>query len=1467
LLQAGEVNNALVEAEKLSQDDPSIGHVLLKMDVQLVKGDLVAFEVQARRLLDRQELTSEQSLRIANLVKHGNHKLAKKFWWRAVESAQDDPDLAPFAFHLAGMLGLENQSASLLHRMMADAAVGQGPLQSVTMKETLEMLSARASHLKQLEQLNQAGEISLQCYAKGGLSLVFRGLAERNKIRDLVGAYSEPIYVRYGGRPAAQNQFVAQAKHWRLHCDETALLLAHELGVLPKIESQFKPLLIPREIAPALVAQCDKLRPAQQAHLESGRLLVDLESRNAISVDEFRTPQSAMIPDAIEPSDHGVNPNHPNDFAQRPEIASEFDSELAQQLGDTIVQLLRSGLASNEFVAAFLPLRGFDGDRHFRLQIPYSMANRLINCRALADCLFGHNLISTHTYQLALKSLGTEGHPIATVTPMVGTRISLAPGIAAVLAEAGILEQLCNSFEVSIPRTCLESAKNLIQHYSRLANVEKWVNELLKRISQGLDDGTYAFIDIPDLNTLSREIETEANNLEARCTIDLFLFEPSDGDIVWVDDRAINKHGARGDGNVPVPIVSIVEILQALRQLGSIEENDYHTYLQQLREADFRYIPLDEPELTKLLSQSRVENGSVRETRALSTIRRYYASCFLDRDGLQIEPKPGQESSTPLELTFVVETIGACVSAIGNIWADLRIDVETAKVRSNWLMLNLYTGNYGCTHLQSRPERPGENLDVAALVAEDICQLLMVGIRLLGNPLALESNQRRNDYFRWMQDQVISTLGSSEKVMSFCVEIVKQRLLFVKNIPVRSVSDEVFRRAYIAKFYLDVSKTLGRDIDWDAEMLEWLQIEVGRLVTVAGLEFSSQDYWNAVAQALSNGSAEIQPWNSDSKCKFLRTNETDLNNEKDDDSTVIAIFDSAGLEVGSLSDPLIGILSTSSTDRRRTVRKLRSWFDCGESEFQREFETIDSIADPVERATHLYDWRASSSEAYYRGLESKLRERKEIPWSELMPPSGRVLAGRFRIPPMWNPSEEPFSKIWATAGDQFLSDLDLMGVLARCASVPVSMPGSVILAVSDLNESEGVGLFKKLFASWRSPLRKLHLVNLVLRIGTRNEEILSLVRQTLSQLFNNESGSRLFESFQAVLLYFMEQFELQEEFKELAPGTRIALVWAHACRIYDLMRAVGNTEKDIVAMMQVGKRTYFRESIFREKAVWRDCANPRRVSRSIFLTHGVAFMLAGVDSTDLVDLEIPRLIEGEFFSDPSNIDSLPKIELVGDSELQDDILGSIFGKSRYAVIGNIIGFQRIQFFSPEYLRKSLDSDLDALTTEPASWRSWVGVKAVAGDLPVYPELVEKLSAVLEAFHPSSRCIEDFGELDFVLRASFGQVINCGNSQLRQRYTNYLDELLQSLIKEADNDETGLPIKVATIVDLAAILSTSEGDPAASAKDFVELVERLAKRWFKFYLLFGSLLSQELWHLPLSEGAPWWRFLYQRRATQ
>jgi hypothetical protein len=1459
-----DIKQALSDAEALVQEDESVESLMLLMDVRLTKGDLVGLELSARELLSRDDVTPEQFLRAAHLVRLNNPALARKLWLRAAGPAGDSAELTAMAIDLAAKLGLEKERYSLMQRMMEYAERGQGPMRAMNMEQTLKMLREATQQQAQLQQFYAAAEAPIHLLAKDGMAQVFHGLAEWN--RNAKSTDRRHLMVRHGGRTLPPIDYQEVTVNWRLHCDVSSILLAHELGVLDKVERQFRPLRISRHTVTALIAQRDKLKPHQKSQVDQSQSLLEMVRLGKAPVLEAE-PKAEWLDRLKEAFSTGYpappDPSKPNSPTANVAIAPDV-TKLPEQLGVDRTAVFAAALGASGFAVTFLPLQCYGAGQTVFLSIPNTLKGTVINCRAIIDALRGADRINETQYQGAVRVLGTEGRSHADVTPLVGATLYLSEGMPEMLIGAEMFDRVCEAFIVRITSSSVRQAEGIIEHYDRLKKIEDWLNQLIARVSEGVDDGTYEFIPIPDERIAQRDEREEAVNQDFTSTLDLFLFAPQEGDVIWLDDRALNKYGWRRENEIAIPLIGIQEVLLALRAQDALDEHDHYDLLLKMRESDFRYLPLEADEVLYHLKRARIENGVLIETEALRSIRRYYSSCMLDKEFLQFARLADGSPNPHSELPFIIQTINHVADAIANVWRDTNTNTETVVARADWILRSLYTGNFGCSSLWP-DDIPLSVQSAATVIGFDLCNLVMRGIGMMGNPfLGTDVNQRRNEYFDWLSSRVIDTACASdpETIKSAAAE-VRERFGLIKSQIQKSEEQELFARAFAGKFFVDLPEVIAQQIEFDDDMIEWLQLRIGSTASIGGETFHADDYWGAVEEALGTGAATVTSQGSANEYRLVRLSSGDLERGSADEFPKIAVLDRDGHQVGETNDPSLGLLLPGETARRQTILRLRGWFDCGREEFESEADALLADGNPASRMARLYEWRTRSTELYYRNLEESLRRQEDVSWSQLSP-NFESLAARMRLPT--NLEGASFQDTWEKSARALLEEDELLAVVARFSSLPVVMPQTIIAAVSALRPEDKQQLFHRISSSWTAPIRLLHVLNLALRCFSDGSG-LDVARNILTQLFS-EQGEQNFVSFKAVLMFINEEIAELEPIKNWSVEIRLAMTWIHACRLHDLMRAVGFSSLDLVSQLEQ-RQGALRSALLRDCDAWYDCVYPPRLNRTVLLTHGIGVLLGGLEASLLAATKVSDFVRNEALQPLNDVQLFPKLGLLADPKLSRNWLSSFLGIDHYPILSAIIEDEVIQHTAAEYLKRSVQNDLAGLAEAGANPALWQGLAAVTDDLPIYPELGEQCVQALESFDPSGARQQDFRVTAFIFRAAAFQVTHLQHEHLRIRYRDHLVAWLKrevAGVNVPEDEDIPLERRVFSLIEIASILSYVPGDPKKSSSEFTLLLEKMMDVWPDFIEHYSRFLSSEVWDMPVAESEGWWHMTLRLRAA-
>jgi hypothetical protein len=1448
------VRKALQEADELVKEDDSVENTMLLMDVHLVRGDLTGLQVASKKLLKRTDVNARDLLRAAHLVQVKDENLASKFWMRAIEVGVDDPQLVAFAQGLASKLGLESESSELMQRMMQHAHEGRGPMKLVSIRQLLKSGEKWSKAQQEIDKKYGTGEIPLQLLSNKKnmpLAKIFIWLADKNK--ESRKLHQTPrLLTRHGARILYPLRDFANSKNWNLHLDITSLLLAHKLNILEKLEKLLKPLKISRHTVTALIEQRDSLRPHQKSQLENSQTIADLFDKNKMKLSNQNLPTEVFeeiyrLVGEFQKNVKSNNKGKKHRRIKKKRIVFADSSNLERHLGDRLTEIAHA-INENGFAVSFLPLNCYGTKGSSNLKLPENLENIIVNARVIVDSLKAHSRISEEKYNQVVRSLGVEGDVRSQVSPLLQSKLFLMSGIADLLAGANILQNICENFEVVISESSLAEARGKIQYYKEMDELGESLDELIVHINDGLDEGVYEFIHIPDQKVKKERISEGEFGQDIKSTLDLLLFEPQEWDVVCIDDRALTKHAFRQENQKVIPIISINELLSALLQNGEIDEQTYYDKLLELRRCNFRYIPISDNEIVYYLGLASITNGRVIETEALSVLRQYHSSCLLDKEILQIS---GNQFS---ELPFIVHGIESVASAIGKVWKDKKSSDEIATARADWIFENLYTGNLGCSHLQNKTDITDERANELNFLALDVCSLLLRGLFLDGSNILPNELTKSSRFFEWLTERVMTTrCVSSPEIYKAIAEQIAEKIKFTQLQNYKNPIEKTYAGIFMGRFFLNLPEVIAKEINLDQETSNWLRIRVGNTIKVGDENFDAVEYWRAIEKGLAEEKVSIKATNSENEYFFL----PEQSDEKDETDRLFPTFkvtDADGNQIDLIQDPSFGIFAANIETRLNVIHKLRTWFDSSQEEFEEKAKEIAQIEDSIDRITQFYQAREISMVFYYRNLEERFRNREIITWQELMPPSADSLAGYFRLP--LSEDNKDFSEIWSKAADLLINEEELPFAISRVSSLPMKMPQAVIERFLQLRSDEKADLLRRLSPAWASPIQLLHLINLAARsLPSENENISEIAKELLSRLYQQKEDEDIFAAFHATLSFVKDEFYYWQEGAKLSPTISLAVIWGHATRLYNIQRALGIKPKNIISGLSNRRESYFFESLARKPEFWNDCVYPRRISRIVFLTQLIAKLFAGADITVLDSLGIPELIRKEVFRQNDGDGApVPATELLCDPMLYEDKLKSLFGGDRFKALSPIIGIENIEVLKSENLKQSVKIFLERMIDDSKDAKNWVLVYAVINDLPIYEELQELCVNALKTLSQNFQLANEIENKDFVLFAAASQVVNFGDENLRNDFIQNVLERFK-MLESDDNYEETLKTR-ATLVDAALALSYVKGDSLKSNEEFVAVIEKMDNEWRDFTDKFGYIFANIFWNLPLSGSRSW-----------
>lgn len=1424
--------SALNSTKKLVSSDPSTVNILLEVEMHHRMGDLKGVAVSARELLNREDIEPRDLLWIAKWVYVEHRELAIAFWRRAQTAALNDPDLLAFLIVLGFTLGLDKEIQPLMKKMSEYTAEGKGPIKSFSLEEFSDWAKQRNEYIGIILRNYAKGAIPIHIVANEvGITLaeaLHLSAEENRKNGNLV--FGSKIFIRHGGK-LVNEELARQLNSSRFHMDISALLVAEGIGILSKVEQCFRPIYISPETTKTLNLQRTELASHQPSQLSVFQRILDL-------LEKKLTP-----------------------FHDLPKVPVELEP-LIDQMGKKWVSVLQKAVEENGYIVDYLPLRSHKRPRS-TVTVSASYTNRITNCRAILESLKADGGLSTIAYDQSLDGLGSERKDgLHSPVPPIGAKLFLVGNTIDFLIHANLIDLVCEKFQVYLDPTYIDEARNVMEQVATKDRLGAWLERLTDRINSGLSSGIYKNI---EATKTWKEIaeEDERINLDFLIATHLLQYEAKEKDILWFDDRVLNSYSTR---DKIIPIIGINEVLESLWFRGELTDQEYYYKLLELRASNFRYIPITQQEILYHLKQIQLApNGKVIETSELATLRKYYAACLLDSEFLQKPPMPEGFSNKTGEMAFLAKANTAVIDSILNVWSDENTAVEVARARTDYLLNNFFTGLFGMIHLLPNPEIRGDGLNE---IGTDFGSLLggafAIGIGNLGSgKLRGQGYNRRKEFFTWIENNVLlPRLKADPSSIDAIASVLGMLLIRGKDEEYETPELEKYHRAFKAFFYEDLPKSIKDRLVENGELTEWLGVETVEGVPIGSYAFEASDYWRAVESAYNGQDATIKSFGGDDDFTFRKFVE--------DEAIGFEIVANEGKIVSRFVDPILELLSKDPKEREAALRQNRLWFECDQEIFEKEIEEIIRISDARARLDRINTWRNISAEHYYQGLEEKLTSTKSFAWSELMPNEARSLLRHLRIGVSSDVIDA--GNIIAKSSELLLAEEGLDSALSKMARLPIRMPQRLIqeFSVSPVEIKES--LINKYKSSWIPPISKIHLLEIVLHSGLEKEYIVENAGACLNELLDEKSGDAFFEAFQSILLYVNTEFGYSSGFKDLPLPVKLILLWAHACRLHNAFIKSGAEPEDIANLFPPAGQPMSTDILDRDPNFWNDVLHPRRISREIFLTHGVAHILQGVDRELLEEIKVAEAVGKFSFGEDSQ---RKLVNLMQDPTLASDSLNSLFGGDRAKVLSILFGEENLRIFASNNLCELVRSSIEELKSD-ASQMKWGTIQAIIGDLPIYPSLKQPLRELLMALDVESLQESEPALALYSMRTAANQIPYFSDEELRSKIeldlrkltAYYSAQLGNSGIKNHDQDPAlSTENIIGSLVEVSLNISIRMNDPRSTSKAWSRILQSLLEIWPQVGNYIAPSFSRFVWQLPANQLQGLWKVLHALRASQ
>ena len=252
----------------------------------------------------------------------------------------------------------------------------------------------------------------------------------------------------------------------------SALLLARQLDLLTLIEGVFRQLFIPSTTQAVLAGEMLRLAPAQPSRAENQRRIRDFLTSGSLHI--LKNPTLGY-----------------------------GETELAKRMGQLRFGVVSYAKLTGSYMIDFLPMLSV-GETPMPLAVPDEYSSHVTDVVGLIEALVANKLISDDEKGMALERLsGTIQGQQNRVIPSSHSVVVLMPGIAEVLATAGILSHVCGFFEIFVLESEVREIDGFLSITEENASTSQWVDDLIKYVRGGIESGAYQPIVLDD-STYSR---------------------------------------------------------------------------------------------------------------------------------------------------------------------------------------------------------------------------------------------------------------------------------------------------------------------------------------------------------------------------------------------------------------------------------------------------------------------------------------------------------------------------------------------------------------------------------------------------------------------------------------------------------------------------------------------------------------------------------------------------------------------------------------------------------------------------------------------------------------------------------------------------------------------------------------------------------------------------------------------------
>lgn len=1410
LQMLGVLSEALVDAERLSRDDPTMENQLALAQTLIMFGDLKGVASVAQDLAANPELSTLDSLRLSKLLVSEDTALSKRLWRHAVARGVSD-DLVGPAIAQAFQLALDEEARPLLERMAELGKKGLAGFRLASLEEMIEEMRKGASEGLRIREMYERGEIPIHLMVDAlKLSLLnfYHVLPESNSTASALNERF-PLLIRHGGR-SSDVQILENQSHPRLNLDVTSILLYEQLGILNIVENAFAPLRIPAALFPTLIIMKDKLLPIQPSEQEANQMIKTLVEGNRIACVNL------------------------------PALPKGVNATLVNEMGDEWASLLEEVGRSKGYLVEYLPLQKKD-----RTEPPTGLSkgdiDLVVDIRAVVDSLRINGPLSETEFERAIDVLGSNGTAsLSQTVPTQSRPLHIGNNIPGVFAKAGLLDAICNRYKVTIDKHYYDEIKSNLHQYEKNQKTLRWLGDLISRLNSCVREGVYEFIPEDHANVTLKSIgEVE---IAVRPLLSLLSFKPNEDDILCIDDRKISSYLFRDNR----PIVTAYEIIRELKSRKHISEAEFREIIIRMRKYRVCFLQLEKEELTYHVMNARIQDGSLVETNELITLRQYFAECFARGTILQ-KPKVQNEQQSFGEIHFLFNYVREVAYSLVSLWEESSYNETDTSLRGEWILTNLLVDNLAILKT-SGMLTDGANEQYVAAVG--IASLLSSALALKGE--TAKATQQRRRYFGWLHDRYLAKRFQADRFLIVATaDALKRSLSSMMGSERKDIPKEI--PIFLAqRFYDDLPEPLRNEITKDPDFLLSIGYSARFTTQLLGESFEVNEFYDAASGAINGRIVKIKAWDSEKEFEFQPIG-------RQNDSAAFAILDSStGVRV-PIANEYNDLLDESALHREEYLLKRRDWFDFSAGrrlKAVKEIAGIEKASDRIERAK---TWQSGSMNIFYRNLFVKIRDTGRVGTDDLVPTTAESLTNYLRI------SGKGITSLEASA-KALMEEAGPLEAIKRFACLPIELPKVIQESIRRLSEPDYRYLVKGLVHTYGSPIAKFHFLRILTVVVHSAETNRRLAVRALSNILDRSYAAD-FEALKSVLRWSEEELNGIEGFQGLPTWQRMVCAWAHANNVFSILRSLNVPTDWISGRFGIPRVTHL---AFDRGDFWYDITHSRKLTRELFIVSGLTYALS--DSAEQVlSQRIASKLSDLVFVKSGEGRSLNPAFLSNRVNALNST-GSFFASEVTGLLSRVVEPTIAQELTSANLVSFASGALSDIERNLLDLNGWVRLHVVFGDQPLPPELAERFVSAVDRIDLPQMFRSDPDSASFALLFVTQQVVHLKNESIKSQTEKQLIEVAKCFANgictaiDDGSEMSKLARPDMTIIQAAQNLSVMVDGLDSRLQDFSRIVLTLADAWPTLLMSAKPIFDRLVEELPIAQAKYFWPIVIRCRAV-